>query len=246
MRTLNVKSFMEEIKSFREKANIDELLDMSKIRLINESGSDKNIIELENLDFSNIDFSWSEFQDINFSHSDFSNSVFDNATFKNVNFSYCKLVDVSFFAADLRGCNLSYANCDGTIFTSSLLIDANLEALKDTERTVHFRMSCPETGYFFGYKKCFNDKMVKLLIPSDAKRCSSTSNACRCDKAITVAIMNKDKTGFYTEATSFVDENFTYRLGEMSYADSYHEDRWLDSSNGIHFWMSFEEALKYM
>src|SRR5699024_3311890 len=141
-----------------------------------------------------------------------------------------------------RGCNLSYTNCDGTIFTSSLLIDANLEALKDTERTVHFRMSCPETGYFFGYKKCFNDKMVKLLIPSDAKRCSSTSNACRCDKAITVAIMNKDKTGFYTEATSFVDENFTYRLGEMSYADSYHEDRWLDSSNGIHFWMSFEEA----
>ena len=58
--------------------------------------------------------------------------------------------------------------------------------------------------------------------------------------------MNTDKSGFYTEASSFVDENFVYRLGEMSYADSYHEDRWLDSSHGIHFWMSFEEALGYM
>lgn len=247
MRNLNINSFLSEVKLFRKNNNSDKILNMREIHLINDSYSEnENIIDLKNIDFTYIDFSWSDFQNIDFSYSNFSHSIFNNASFKNTNFSFANLTDVSFFAADLRSTNLSFSNCDATIFTSSLLMGANLEGLNATERTVHFRISCPETGYFFGYKKCFNDRMVKLLIPADAKRSSSTSNACRCDKAITVAIMNKDKTGFYTEANSFVDENFIYRLGEMSYADSYNEDRWLDSSNGIHFWMSFDEALKYM
>ena len=274
LRVVTTEKLRKYIEEFRAKRKNDEILDLSRIKLsggrsedaeieLSDSGKkentggasvcvenkqveEENRINLAGEDFSFVDFSWSDFQDVDFHGADFSNSVLDHARFVNTDFHNAVLKDASLYGADLRGCDLSYTDCDGTVFTASILIGANLEGLKDTERTVHFKMACPETGYFFGYKKCFNDRMVQLLIPADAKRCSSTTNACRCDKAITVAIMNPDKTGFYTEATSFVDGDFTYRLGEMSYADSYHEDRWLDSSHGIHFWMTFEEALGYM
>ena len=132
------------------------------------------------------------------------------------------------------------------IFFAALLWEAKLDNLFVTDRTKFFRNYCPEEGYIFGYKKCFNERMVQLLIPKDARRCSSTTNACRCDKARVVAITDVNKKESYKEAMSFVDPNFIYRLGEMVYADSYNEDRWHDSSHGIHFWMTFEEALGYM
>ena len=244
LRIVSAKEIIRYIDKFRDERDKDEILDLSRIKLESENIEEK--LDLKNIDFSFIDFSWSDFRNIDFRGADFSKSVLDHAKFVEVDFSKSDFTEASLFGTDLRGCNMSETNCDGTVFTSAILIGANLEGLRDTDRTVHFRMACPETGYFFGYKKCFNDRMVKLLIPADSKRCSSTTNACRCEKAITVAIMDKDKTGFYKEATSFVDGDFIYRLGEMSYADSYHEDRWLDSSHGIHFWMTFEEALGYM
>ncbi|MBC2576355.1 pentapeptide repeat-containing protein [Peptostreptococcus canis] len=203
-------------------------------------------VDLSGLDLSFIDFSWSEFINVDFSKCNFKNSKLDHSKCSMCTFRGAVLVDASLFSVDFRGCDLSDTECDGADFTASLLRDANLENLHHTDRTIHFKMSCPEEGYFFGYKKCFNDRMVKLLIPKDARRSSGTTNACRCDKAKTVAITNLDGTGSYTEANSFVDGEFVYKLGEMSYADSFNPDRWLESSNGIHFWMSFEEALAYM
>lgn len=202
--------------------------------------------DLSYVDLSDIDFSWSDFNNVNFIGCKLNSSILNNSRFRNCDLSKASFVKASLFGVDFRGCNLSFTNCDGTDFTGSILLDANLEGLIHTESTIHFRNHCPQEGYIFGYKKCFNDRMVKLLIPADARRCSSTTNACRCDKAKVVEITNLDKTISYKEATSFVDGNFIYKLGEMMYADSYNENRWLDSSHGIHFWMTFEEALGYM
>lgn len=115
----------------------------------------------------------------------------------------------------------------------------------DSERS-NFRLRCPESGYFKGYKKCFNQRMVTLLIPKDAGRSSATSNTCRCSKARVLEISNLDRTKFYTEAYSYVDSNFVYRLGEMAVATNYNEDRWSDSTGGIHFYMTWDEAAGYM
>lgn len=202
--------------------------------------------DLSQMNLRNIDFSWSEFRQIRFCNAQLDRSNLSNTRFTDCDLSYVSLADSNLYSADFRGCNLSYALCDGTNFYGAILWEANLDHLVHTERTRFFRLYCPEKGYFFGYKKCFNNRLVQLLIPKDAKRCSSTTNACRCDKARVVAITDLDGSGFYSEAISFVDENFVYRLGEMVYADSYHEDRWIDSSHGIHFWISVEEALDYM
>lgn len=44
---------------------------------------------------------------------------------------------------------------------------------------------------------------------------------------------------------SLVDENFVYRKGQWVEVPDFDEDRWNDSTTGIHFWMTREEAKAY-
>ena len=237
MKKMTKKELKSLLDDFRNKEG-ETYLDLTYISIRTK--------KLEGMDFSRVDFSNSDFKNVNFR-----SCKFDNAKLQHIKFANCDFSDSSFayadlFAADLRACNLSGSNFDGADFFAALLWEAKLDNLLVTDRTKFFRNYCPEEGYIFGYKKCFNERMVQLLIPKDAKRCSSTTNACRCDKARVVAITDVNKKESYKEAMSFVDPNFIYRLGEMVYADSYNDDRWHDSSHGIHFWMTFEEALGYM
>ena len=246
MKEITYESLLAIIRDFQEKKAEDgftERLDLSKLKLVT---TDIEVLDLTGVDFSDVDLSWAEFYNIDFKNARFDRSILDNMKARNTSFEGASFVDASLKGGDFRTCNLSNSDCDGTDFTGSILLDAVLDGIKDSPKTKHFRIHCPETGYFLGYKKCFNDRLVTLLIGKDSKRCSSTTNACRCDRAKVVAITNLDGTGAYNEAVSFVDGNFIYRLGKEAVADSYHEDRWLDSSHGIHFWMTKEEALGYM
>lgn len=229
-----LKSLLDDFRKKEEK----HLLDLTYISMKTK--------KLEGIDLSNTDLSNSDFKNINFRSCKFDNAKLHNSKFSNCDFSGSSFKDADLFSADLRGCDLSNTDCDGTDFFAALLWGAKLDGLSDTDRTKFFRNYCPQEGYIFGYKKCFNERMVQLLIPKDAKRCSATTNACRCDKAKVVAITDLDKKESFKEAMSYVDQNFIYRLGETVYADSYNDDRWHDSSHGIHFWMTFEEALGYM
>ena len=237
MKKMTKKELKSLLDDFRNKEG-EEYLGLTYISMRTK--------KLEGMDFSRVDFSNSDFKNVNFRSCKFNNAKLQHTKFENCDLSGSSFTYADLFSADLRACDLSGSNFDGADFFAALLWEAKLDNLLVTDRTKFFRNYCPEEGYIFGYKKCFNERMVQLLIPKDAKRCSSTTNACRCDKARVVAITDVNKKASYKEAMSFVDPNFIYRLGEMVYADSYNEDRWHDSSHGIHFWMTFEEALSYM
>ncbi|MEW9078446.1 pentapeptide repeat-containing protein [Terrisporobacter glycolicus] len=202
-------------------------------------------MDLTGWDLSNIDFTLSSFQDVKLDKVNFQNSIVENvlfdgcplhgANFKNANmktasFRYCDMIKCNIEGADLYGAVLEYAKLDG---------------IHSNENTKWFRLRCPEIGAFLGYKKCINDCMVQLLIPSDAKRSSATLPSCRCNKAKVLTIKSFDFKENYEEAWSLVDENFIYRKGEWVEVKNFNEDRWMDSTTGIHFWMSREEAQSY-
>ena len=103
----------------------------------------------------------------------------------NLNFQDQNLQGRSFVNMDLRGANFKNANLEGVDFRNSDLRGANIEganlfgsdlegALLDNiiydENTKYYEMYCPKEGAFLGYKKCYNHRLVQLLIPSDAKR----------------------------------------------------------------------------
>lgn len=195
------------------------------------------------------------------------NYIFKNVHFKNCNFKYVCMVNVSFYNCVFINCNLSYghlySDTDEANFHNNTLINTNIKELKfDTkgivdkiffdEKTIGVENICPQTESFFAYKKvtdpiCKNRKLIaKLFIPASARRSNATSNTCRTDRAVLVNIydlkgneiknLNTVKSMYY---------NFYYIKNKMVYIEDFNPNRWFDFTTGIHFFMTFEEAVNY-
>ena len=158
--------------------------------------------------------------------------------------------------ADLRGAYLGGAYLRGTDLHDACLRGADLRGadlrgadfggadLRDAKNIPFIPLACPSDGEFIGWKKVSN-KLIRLLIPSDAKRSSSTSNKCRCDKAKVLEITDLDGSN---PITSVINKNYVetqYVVGEMVFPDSFDENRWNECSNGIHFFINKQEAINY-
>lgn len=231
------------------KMESDELEKLLKERKAGER------LELRNLEFDNMNLSGRDLHNIDFEVCMFQNVKFDganlsDASVKNAKLDGCSLRQVNFqnamlWGACMRGCDMTGCNLCGANLYAAVLEHAILIDVKSDENTKWFRLHCPETGPFVAYKKCMYDRVVQLLVPADAKRTSSTYPACRCNKAKVLTIKSFDETEEFDEAWSLVDENFVYRKGQWVEVKNFNEDRWFDSTTGIHFWMSREEAIKY-
>ena len=202
-------------------------------------------MNLENYDLSDMNFSHSNFINANLSNINFCSSQLVNVLLDDCNLQNANLKNANLERASLRRVNLTYADIRGAKLYAAVLENAILDNIIFDDNTKNFRIHCPEKGAFIAYKKGLNNLIVKLLIPSDAKRVSSTMNCCRCDKAKVLEIKNFEGTKFFDEAWSTVAENFCYKLGEWVYAENFNEDRWYDSTGGIHFWMTEDEAKAY-
>jgi hypothetical protein len=212
-------------------------------------------LNLSDLEFRDMDLRGWSLHGINFSVSMFVNVTFDGAdlsgcSIKNACLDGCSLREVNFADACMKGacmreCDMTGCNICGANLFSAVLEHANLTDVHSDERTQWFRMYCPETGPILGYKKCVGDRLVQLLIPADAKRTSATRACCRCNKAKVLTIKNFDDTQEFEEAWSLVDENFVYRKGQWVEVKDFNEDRWFDSTTGIHFWLTKAEAIAY-
>lgn len=201
--------------------------------------------DLSNWDLSYMDFTLCIFKNVCFDEADMSHTTVENALF-----DHCSLRKVNFEQANLKSAAMRYndltgANIKGANLFAAVLEYAKLDDIIYDEETKWFKLHCPEEGAFLGYKKCFNNRLVQLLIPADAKRTSATMNSCRCSKAKVLTIKSFDYKEEFDEAWSLVDENFVYRKGQWVEVSDFNEDRWQDSTTGIHFWLTREEALAY-
>lgn len=227
---------MEENKYNKYSAKA-ELLDLCKIVLKDT--------DLSGEDLHGINFSDASFYNVYLDNADLSGCVLKNVLFqecslRSANLNYADLEGSALRGADMRDCNIRGAN-----LFSAVLEKADLRGCLSDENTRFFRLYCPESGPFVGYKKCCNDRIVELLIPADAKRTSATRNSCRCSKAKVMVIKSIDCSEYFDEAWSLVNEGFVYRKGEWVEVADFDEDRWNDSTTGIHFWMTREDAIMY-
>ena len=168
-----------------------------------------------------------------------SNAYLSNAYLRNADLRYANLSNAYLRNADLRYANLSNAD----------LSDADLRYadLRNAEN-VYIPINCPEKGSFIGFKKAMTDEeevIVELLITEDAKRSSATGRKCRCSKAKVLSITSLDETEQYNEAYSSYDNDFIYEVGKTVEPDSFDEDRFDECSNGIHFFITRQEAVDY-
>ena len=202
-------------------------------------------MDLRGMDLSDIRFDLCLFVDVILDGADMSGSSIRNAGLDGCSLKGVNFKNADMYGACMRGCNMEGCNICGANLYSAVLEHANLDGIISDEDTKWFRMHCPETGPILGYKKCVNDRLVQLLIPADARRTSATLPSCRCDKAKVLTINSFDSREEFDEAWSLVDENFVYRKGQWVEVKDFNEDRWMDSTTGIHFWMTREEAIAY-
>lgn len=212
-------------------------------------------LDLSDLEFRDMDFRGRDLHNIDFGVSMFIDVIFDGAdlsasSIENARLDGCSLRGVNFRNANMkgacmRGCDMTGCDISGADLYSAVLEKAVLTDIISSDDTKWFRMHCPETGPILGYKKCVNDRLVQLLIPADAKRTSATRPSCRCNKAKVLTIKSFDDTEEFDEAWSLVDENFVYRKGQWVEVKNFNEDRWFDSTTGIHFWLTKADAIGY-
>ena len=194
---------------------------------------------------------------VSLANADLAGACLSWADLAGANLIGANLEDADISWADLIGANLEDANIKDANLKGATLIGANLKdadieraniygAVLNCAKNIPFiPLACPSECAFVAWKKVEDYFLVKLQIPEDARRLSATSRKCRCDKALVLDITSLDGTEHYDEVTNTNYNETIYKVGEMVYPDSFDKNRWNECSNGIHFFINKEDAIKY-
>ena len=142
--------------------------------------------------------------------------------------------------ADLRGANLRGADLTGANLREANLREAYLTGanLREADLTGAYlpNFQIPQEGSFVGFKK-IKSGVIKLLIPEKAKRTASlVGRKCRAEY---VQVLEGP------EGCDKHSGRVFYKVGKTVYPDKYDNDIRIECTNGIHFFMTREEAEQY-
>jgi hypothetical protein len=148
--------------------------------------------------------------------------------------------DANLRYADLRHANLSSADLSSANLSSADLSYADLRSAKNSDLAIAVTRILPE-GELIGWKKCRDNKIVKLLIPKDAKRSHAFGRKCRAEYAEVLEITKGNRK--LKTAESEYDNNFKYKVGETVKPISQFSENWVEEcDSGIHFYITKLEA----
>ena len=138
-------------------------------------------------------------------------------------------------SADLSGANLSGVDLSGANLSGAYLSGAcNISPIMNAETSL-----VPECGQFVGWKKCMNGVLVRLMIGKNAKRSNATGRKCRAEYVEVLEVIGAEF------GVSKHNQTTEYHVGKIVRCDKWNEDRWVECSGGIHFFLTRIEAEKY-
>ena len=220
------------------------------------NNADLYYADLRSANFRGANLRDADLRGANLRDADLRGTDFRGANLRGADLRDANLRGAYLLNADLMGADLSEANLRSAYLLNADLMGADLRGanlrnadLSGTKNVPYVPMVCPEKGDFIGWKKADGNKnkvIVKLHIPSDAKRSSATTRKCRCSKAEVIAIYNLDGTeAGETTCHSDYDKNFIYEIGKTVEVTDFSENRWNECAKGIHFFISRQEAIDY-
>ena len=179
---------------------------------------------------------------------------FENCEFKNVDFKYANLNGAFFIGCTFKNCNFKHSNCyaarfencnfdKNTNFELAVLVNTSFKESNIGECITNLPLYCPSDGEFIAWKKAYSFEahksvIVKLFIPSDAKRLSGCGIKCRVDKALVLDIQSIDGEKHYNSAESWYCD-FKYTVGEWAKPErEFENDRFKTCASGIHIFIS--------
>ena len=228
------------------KEELKEVLDLHKKWLRNEDDGKRANLSMAYL--SGAYLSRANLSMANLSMAYLSGADLSRAYLSRANLSRANLSMANLSGADLSGANLSMAYLSGANLSGAYLSMAYLSGAfhLDEAKGLYLPMACPSEGSFTAWKKCKDGAVVKLLIPNTALRSSASGRKCRASEAEVLEIF--DANGDPIEETrSGHDSGFIYRVGEtVKPTDEFDTNRWNECASGIHFFITREEAERYV
>jgi uncharacterized protein YjbI with pentapeptide repeats len=155
-----------------------------------------------------------------------------SADLQGANLQSANLQSANLWGANLWGANLWGANLWGANLWGANLKSANLQSAKHLSQFV-----VVPAGDLIGYKKLADGSIATLRIPADAARTNAYgSRKCR---AAFVYVVEGDGVAKHDGKTQ-------YKKGQIVVPDSYDPSPQIECSNGIHFFITREEAEAYL
>jgi hypothetical protein len=113
-----------------------------------------------------------------------------------------------------------------------------LSYAKNSKIAIALTRILPE-GDIIGWKKCKNNVIVKLLVPSEAKRSHAFGRKCRAEFVKVLEIIGGK------DAISGYNSEIKYIVGKTVKCDKWDDDFTNECSGGIHFFITRIEAEEY-
>ena len=160
------------------------------------------------------------------------------ANLRSADLSSADLSSANLSSADLRSADLRSAN-----LSSANLRSANLRSAKNSELAIAMTRILPE-GDLIGWKKGADGAIVKLLVPTEAKRSSAFGRKCRAEFVRVLEIFRDGKPSDQ-ETFGHYDNATKYNVGKETRCDKWCDDFTQECAGGIHFFITRLEAETY-
>jgi len=199
---------------------------------------------LSNASLSNADLSRANLYCANLSGANLYCANLYGADLDRANLYGANLSRASLYGADLSRANLDRANLYGADLSNTNLYGADLYGAR-IDAVALARQKIVPDGTLVVWKKLSEGVVAQLEIPNDAQRTNAIgSRKCRSSAAIVVALF-KDGVLFDGEAFDRHTGKTRYKAGEVVLPDSYDDSALIECSNGIHWFLTREEAEAY-
>ena len=202
--------------------------------------ADLRLADLSQADLRGANLQRADLREANLSQADLRGADLREADLRGADLREADLREANLVEADLELANLQRADLREADLTRADLTRADLIRAKNFDENlfISYTSICPE-GTLIGWKKCENNIIVKLEIPSKAKRSNATGRKCRAEYVKVLELFGGDV------GISKHDGKTEYRVGEIVRCDKWDDVRWNECSGGIHFFLTRLEAERY-
>jgi len=206
------------------KANLNE----ANLYAADLSNADLRKADLNNADLRKADLNKAELNNVDLSYADL----------KYANLSGASLIDADLTAADLCGADLRGVDLSGVDLMEANLCSCNLE--DSIGPLIEYRKGKILTEDIIGYKKCKDNVIVTLKIPRGATVFSINGCKCRTNKAKVI-----DIDGSCRDIAISDYKYMSYYIGDEITVYNFNCQYNIECAEGIHFFMTREEAERY-
>ena len=207
----------------------------ANLRFADLGSADLRFANLSSADLRSADLSFADLSFANLSFADLSFANLSSANLSSANLSSANLSSADLRFANLRSADLRFAN----------LSSANLDerTIKNINTYRPFQI-CPTEGSFIAWKRGYMNCIIKVEIPSKARRTSSlVGRKCRASYIKTLTIWDNEGNSLKEcQGWRNQEPRTIYKVNRITKADEYDPDIRVECSHGIHFFMTREEA----